>query len=432
MSSVLSKHVVGSMLLASSIALVGIACSNGDSGDSEEHVTPDGGHPDASLDADGRDASALVPDASDDAPDAGPRTCSDDDVCHTALPPDSYLRDVWSAGNGVVWAVGWTEVKNRVPTGTVFRWDGSAWTVHFEMKDRLHTVWGSGSTDIWIGGEGGLFHGTGASSEAITWTKVRSESISSIWGSSATDIWAVGSLWQYTNPYRGTVLHFKGPSANGGDGWEVDPLTSRPAAYQKVWGTSGSDVWLAAVEDNQCTDRYLCRGSRGFVLRSRPDGAGGFTWSEDAMPDFGRVALDSFGSVVTGGASIGGGDTWLFGNKANQYDAFFRGALKTGGSGDYGWSEGTFGTCRDLVSLRGCQGLWLTRAVWGRTPNDVYIAGDYGQLRHWNGTSFSLVKTTIKKIPLQASLFAMWGTSSTDLWIVGDRVALHKVAPGQR
>ena len=74
-------------------------------------------------------------------------------------------------------------------------------------------------------------------------------------------------------------------------------------------------------------------------------------------------------------------------------------------------------------------GLWFNRAVWGKTPNDVYLAGDFGQLRHWNGTDFSLVKTTIDAIPVTAPFYAMWGASSTDLWIVGDEIALHKVSP---
>lgn len=416
MSKALSKNLVGS-LLASSIALVGIACS-----DSEADATgrSDENRPDASLE--GRDSSSDA-DASDDAADAAPRTCSVDDVCHTELPPDSFLRDVWSAGDGVVWAVGFVQHSNQVPTGTVFRWDGSAWTVVFETDKELLAIWGSGATDIWVGGAGGLFHGKGASSDALGWTKVRSEPISSIWGSSATDVWAVGFSWMYTLAYAGTVLHFA-----GADEWEVDPLTSRAAAYQKVWGTSANDMWLAAVEDNQCVD---CGGSRGFVMRRRSNGAGGFTWSEDAMPDFGRVGFHSFGSVVVGGASIGGDAAWLFGFDAKQHDTFFRGASKTDGSGSFTWSQGTFGTCRYTTWELGCLGLWLVRSVWGKDPNDVYIAGDAGRLRHWDGTNLSLVSTTTTKIPTQAALFAMWGTSSTDLWIVGDRVAFHKVAPGQ-
>ena len=65
----------------------------------------------------------------------------------------------------------------------------------------------------------------------------------------------------------------------------------------------------------------------------------------------------------------------------------------------------------------------------GKTPNDVYLAGDFGHLRHWNGTQFSLVRTTITKVPVTAAFYAMWGTSSTDLWIVGDEIALHKTDP---
>ena len=179
MSSVLFRNVVCAALLVSSIALFGFACSNGDA-----DAKPNGGVPDATLETDGGDGDASVADHdASEAPDAQPRTCSDDNVCQTVLPPNSFLRDVWSAGDGVVWAVGWKEPPNSDLTGTILRWDGSAWAVQFETAGQvLSALWGSSPTDIWAGGEGGLYHGTGPSSDAITWTKVRSELVTSIRG----------------------------------------------------------------------------------------------------------------------------------------------------------------------------------------------------------------------------------------------------------
>ncbi|MDF2695572.1 MAG: hypothetical protein K0S65_3955, partial [Labilithrix sp.] len=175
-------------------------------------------------------------------------------------------------------------------------------------------------------------------------------------------------------------------------------------------------------------------GSRGFTLRRRPDGDGGLTWSEAGLPDFvGILPLTGAhrGSQFSAGGSIGTENVWLMGSKSPAtsgpvYDVLFKGAKKTDGSGDYTWSDSSFGTCEGNPP---CDGVWFTRAIWSTSRNSVYLASDNGQLRHWDGNNFTFVKTTVQKIPLYKNLYAMWGTSDTDLWIVGDDVALHKVAP---
>jgi len=432
MTPITNRRILFTTLLASALAAPAIACSNGD----DTNGISDDGQPDASapdapaIPNDAEDASAPDGDASTEAgaTDAAPRTCSEDAVCHTPLPPSSFLRDVWGDGDGVVWAIGWKHRLHTNADGVILRWDGTAWTEHSTIPLRLNAVWGSSPTDIWVGGDGGLFHGTGPSSAQITWTKVRSEPIVSIWGSSANDVWAVGHT-QYS--FNGKVLHYRG----GGDGWEIDPISSRPAAYRKVWGTSASDVWLGANEFSTCGYDH-CNGTRAFALHRAPDG----TWSEDGLPDFiglGQGGGLNPGSEFSGGGSITEGSVWMMGSRAPttyEYptwgpvtDVLFVGTRKADGSG-YTWSDTTFGTCIGFD----CKGIWFNRAVWGKTPNDVYLAGDQGQLRHWNGTSFSYVKTKLEKIPLMTSFYAMWGSSSTDLWIVGDEVALHKVDKSER
>ncbi|OJY27768.1 MAG: hypothetical protein BGO98_41670 [Myxococcales bacterium 68-20] len=431
MTLLMSRRILFPALLASLFATSAIACSSGeDTKGVSDDGQPDASAPDAVSPNEDEDAAAPDGSARPDSSAEPPRTCSDDNICHTALPPKSFLRDVWSAGDGVVWAVGWKDKQLLAADGVILRWDGTSWTAQHKVPLRLNAVWGSSPTDIWVGGDSGLFHGTGPSSAQITWTKVRSEPIVSIWGSSANDVWAVGHTRTWKDFFDGQVLHYRGPSADGGDGWEIDPLSSRPAAYRKVWGTSAQDVWIGGSEFSTCGYDF-CNGSRAFALHRDPDGDGGFTWSE-AGADFVGIEPGSGihrGSEFSGGGSIGSSNVWLMGSKAPKtpiptYDALFIGSKD--GAGDYTWSEGTFGTSQ---GGRGDFGLWFNRAVWGKTPNDVYLAGDFGQLRHWNGTDFSLVKTTIDAIPVTAAFHAMWGSSSTDLWIVGDEIALHKVSP---
>ncbi len=433
-----SRRVLFSALLTSLLAGPAIACSSGDdTNNGGPDLQPDAGTSDAPVLPDedpNDDAAAPDDDAGADAGDAAPRTCSDDLVCHTALPPKSFLRDVWSAGDGVVWAVGRKDALLTNANGTIVRWDGAAWTEVFTDPLRFHAIWGSGPTDIWVGGGSGLFHGTGPSASQITWTKVRSEPIVSIWGASANDIWAVG----HSNGFDGKVLHYTGAGAGGADGWEIDPISSRPAMYVKVWGSSSGDVWLGGAEFATCGFSY-CNGTRAFALHRVPDGDGGVTWSEDGMPDFIGIVPGAgvhAGSTFSGGGSPTGDSVWMMGSRSPTkpdqyssspvYDVVFVGTRKADGSG-YTWSDSTFGTCTGQVF---CQGAWFNRAVWGKAPNDVYLAGEHGQLRHWNGTSFTHVKTTLQKIPMMKSLYGMWGSSGTDLWIVGDEIALHKVDKG--
>ncbi|MDF2697026.1 MAG: hypothetical protein K0S65_5409, partial [Labilithrix sp.] len=342
-----------------------------------------------------------------------------------------------SAGDGVVWAVGWNDQLITDAEGTILRWDGHAWAVHFKAEKRLNAVWGSSPTDLWVGGDDGLYHGTGPSSAEITWTKVRSEPIASIWGTSANDVWAVGSTKTWQTLFDGKVLHYQGPVSDGGDGWEIDAISSRPAAYRKVWGTSDSDVWIGGSEFSTC-GMDICNGTRAITLRRRPAAGGGFEWSDAAMPGFRGIEPATGihpGSEFSGGGFVGQDRVWVMGSQAPKtnnvapvYDVLFMGTPKSDGSGDYAWSDGTFGTCTRNGTVVGCKGLWFSRAVWGKDPNDVFLASDSGQLRHWDGSSFSFVKTTIEKVPITASLFAMWGSSSTDLWIVGDEIALHKTS----
>ena len=61
------------------------------------------------------------------------------------------------------------------------------------------------------------------------------------------------------------------------------------------------------------------------------------------------------------------------------------------------------------------------RAVWGSGPDDVWIAGDYGLLLHWDGQSLTKAVSGTSE-----PLLALWGRAPNDVWAVGwGGTALH-------
>ncbi len=415
------------ILLASAIFSPALACSGGEDASvpgADADAAASDGAPSGS-DATRDEMSDAGSDATVDADaDAESRICSLDGFCHTQVPPNSVFRDL-RLGGGTVFAIAWMNGpadpwgQRKALGGSLLRWDGATWKTDHTEPGRLNAIWGSSPTDLWIGGDDGLFHATGTSPESLDWTKVRSEPVTSIWGSGPNDVWAVGGGSIWSDNFAGKVLHYSGPAADG-DGWEIDPISSSTQmSFAKVWGTSPSDVWIGGVER---TPDFL---SYARVLRRRPDGNGGIAFSANAMPPIGAAGYGE-GSEVTGAGLIGS-HVWVLGYMTdgngvpNVWDVQFQGTPKTDGSGDFDWQRGTWGTCSF-----GCRGVVSARAVWGTNPNDAYVVGDNGYVRHWNGTSFSTVRITITQLPVTASFRAIAGTSNTDIWIVGDGIALHK------
>ncbi|AKU95060.1 hypothetical protein AKJ09_01724 [Labilithrix luteola] len=180
---------------------------------SEDGIAPTS---DASVDGD----ADIGADAEIDA-DAGPRICTDQGWCHSVAPVGQNLVDVWGDGSGTVWAVS--------AQGNVFRWDGTTWNNAFTASSALSVVWGTSPTDVWIGGDAGLLHGTGSSSANLTWTTVTlpdangaTLSIRSLWGTSSTDTWAVARSSE-TDEIGApkTYLAHASSGANGSLSWQL-------------------------------------------------------------------------------------------------------------------------------------------------------------------------------------------------------------------
>ncbi|MBX3205291.1 MAG: hypothetical protein KF764_09490 [Labilithrix sp.] len=355
----------------------------------------------------GADTSALddaaVADASveTDAP-LGPSKCSSDGFCHVPLPAEESLRGVWADGTGIVWAVS--------REGDVLRWDGNAWAIHSSGMGVLLTIWGSGPTDMWIGGEAGLFHGQGATSASIVFTAVPSDStipITSIHGFGPNDVWAVGGRMD-GEIEECRVLHYLGPTGDPATDWKLDPISSRPIEISRVWGSTADEVWLGGTT--------IFGWPQGAVfMRGRPDGDGG-TQFEDVVirkPDV--IESEQF-LWVTGGIVLS--DTFVIGRLWNGIGAAWAGHVEADDAGD----PNGVGTFWNETTLDGFGIL----GVWGRAKDDVWIVGELGRVRHWDGKTWSLPSVTITKFPLTRDLHAIWGSASGEMWIVGDNTVLHR------
>ncbi len=388
----------GVLLAVEGLILAATACAT-----SEEPVAPEGDEaaaPDARVAAD-----TSAPDAPDGSTkDAAVRTCSDQDFCHTALPPNETLRDVWGDGTNV-WSVS--------EEGDVLRWDGTAWKVHASALGALYAVWGSGPTNVWIGGERGLFHGTGASSAALVFAPEAAPGnaqapIRSIWGTGATNVWAVGGYVDADFLPRGRVLRYRAAGDAGPSSWVVDPLSSRPLSFTRVWGTTASGTWIGGDDGSDFAQT-------GGVFRRTPT-ANAFVVVAVRAFDAAAKKDSALVGFTAGGASADGA-MLLAGKNGEATPGFWRGVTPDGGAeaGSYAWSYGA----RDLNDLP-------VHAVWGPSVDDTWAAGDYGRLRRWDGALWKQAALMIADLPVITPLFAMWGASSDDFWVVGRDIALHR------
>ena len=387
------RGFVFAVFSAAAIAVVA-ACAGSD--DAPAATVEDGGAPEAAArgDADTSDA---------DAGDASVRTCSEQNFCHVVLPPDETLRDVWGDGT-IVWAVS--------EEGDVLRWDGQKWSVHTKKLGALYAVWGSGPTDIWIGGERGVYHGTGASSQAIVFEPVDAPGdpaipILSIWGTGPDDVFAVGGhLGAEDFMPHGRVLHRRG-SSDAGAAWELAPISSEPFVFKRVWGSAASGTWIVGDEGSD--------GSQTYALFMRAPGDSDLVpVTIDASPPNGTEP--GAPGVITGAGMMADGRVLVLGSTTSSNATYWYGAAGDGGT--FAWSYDV----RDTNDL-------ALRAVWSLPGKETWAAGDYGRLRSRGPSSETWTQAAmmIADLPVVEPLYGIWGTAADDFWVVGRNTAIHRM-----
>lgn len=174
---------------------------------------------------------------------------------------------VWGTGADVFAVGGWnpSDTDLTFPPGYVVHYDGTAWSSALCCGEGVLTdVWGSSKDDVYLIGTdprndetGFIMHKTGDG-----WSRVFEELFPAfflrIWGSSASDVYvAAGSILRY----RPTLYHFNGTS------WgDASPPTSLVFGESgPIWGSSADDVYLLAFRDIV----HLGEGGWKGLLRSK-------------------------------------------------------------------------------------------------------------------------------------------------------------------
>ncbi|MCW5832120.1 MAG: hypothetical protein KIS78_06675 [Labilithrix sp.] len=262
--------------------------------------------------------------------------------------------------------------------------------------------------------------------------------LTAVWGTSKDDVWAVGS--------RGTILHWDGAA------WTATP-SGTPQTLFAITGSGPNDVWAFS--------------SRGVVLRSTGFAAGAATWTAapPVAPTYAQyppqVHNESLLLAAWAGAA---GALWTAGEpypvvpdgertptpmnlwrraKAGSAAAWDHDVIGSSvavrglwGDAAHGvWAVGgTYGTALQRAGrtfhatvAAGGAPTWTEidsqsstdlHAVWGSSATDVWAVGDRGAVRHW--TNATPKRWAIVDVPTESDLRAVWGSGPSDVWVVGD------------
>ena len=361
--------------------------------------------------------SSATPDAADAADaDAGHRppdlveagTCSTSGLCVADVPVDTQINVTAIRGSAAndVWAVG----TNR----TVVHYDGKVWEKAAPMTDAvtpftMRSVWLGGPNDVWIAAGPIVYHSTGWNGPSGTaWTSaffIDGTSVSAIAGMDGTVLLAR----QVVNDFWTTF-----PALMTCSGWAdeslVDPVevptpmfTAEGAdGFWSLARTRADEAWATSVGSD---DRP---GARVFRIRRATPDAGD--------PDAGDV---------------GDGASW----QLEEYDSrTSRNLYGVWGNEQVVWVVGEGGALRRMTPEKLSSRAFETvaspvtadlRGVHGFGPNDVWAVGDDATVLHFDGKAWTRVATPFDTVSAKPRFFAVWGSSSKDVWIGGNGVMLH-------
>lgn len=242
-------------------------------------------------------------------------------------------------------------------------YDGESWKQEKcsgFSSNNFGPIWGSSESDIYVGSiesTSGIYHFDGTS-----WSPAAGPygEIHEIWGSSPSDIYAVG------RDFGGTVFHFDGNAWT--ERLSAEGL-STIGAIRSVWGSSASDVY--AVSET------------GELLHF--DGS---AWSKASF----TTPSGSYGGLfdIYGFSSS---DIWIA-RGAGSSPALFH------------W-DGT--SWQDVDP--GIPEFVSANAIWGSSPNDIYVSGGSALLIHFDGSSWSEIEGVGDR-----AFTDIWGSSASDVY----------------
>lgn len=343
------------------------------------------------------------------------------------------LKSIWGSGPTDIHAVG--------DKGTALRYDGKDWKeTNPPTTSMIHDVWGSGPTNVFIAADHSTgnylrFNGTSWSTPAPAVSKTKS--IYGIWGSGHTNVYAAG-VYSFMARYNGTswsdhtpgaYLHFRGISGSGAkfvalagdrDGVLLKFVDGKYYGHMHdnvygfplwaVWGSGPSDIYAGG-------DKMLHHDGKSWkVMANSPPHPVYAIWGSDPTTVFAAGTGKDFSRRV--------GNKWVQvpkGTSNTMYAIWGTSATNVYMVGDSGTMVRIQGT--GISAVVPVSSGHKYSAVWGTGPTNVYVVGKGGVIVHFNGAKWTQIKNFTTTTT--ADLTGIWGSSHSDIFVVGTSVAIH-------
>jgi hypothetical protein len=297
------------------------------------------------------------------------------------------LTSVTSGSSSAIWAVG--------AQGSLLSSSGSAWHVSMQSGLTFYSVWASSATDVYVASLGTVLHYNGSS-----WTNnyvSPADSMDGIWGGGPqpATVYTVGengwlgtlSGGTWTSQSIGTSVYSTwGPNTTSfytgaGDGLVGYLNGSTLSSYNL--GTSGN---IMAIWGSSSNNVYAASSSGTIFNEKNTNG----TWNQMTTPGSTGTLYAMYGSSSTDIYAVGASGVVLHNTGTNT------------------WTAQASNTTNTLRSV------WADPATSPYTA-DAYAVGDAGTVQHYNGNKWINMPA-----PVTSRFRGIFGTSSTNLYVVGD------------
>jgi len=275
---------------------------------------------------------------------------------------------------------------------------GGAWHAYASPGTQgVTAVWAFAPDDVWAGSQI-MLHFDGSAFRAVATPPIGF--VADFLGFAPDDLYAVSGQ---------SLLHWDGAAWSAVSfGGAVDPTD-----LQAIWGTSRDDLWLGdslngAVHhfDGATWETTISQTVEVTDLWGAGPGAGAggaiYAAGIFGMSRWGGSAWSSIGdTVVTEAAGLWGfaaDDVWAAGDFATLAH----------------W-DGTAWT--DRFPAGDDRFLDSHASLWGSAPDDVWAVGEAGAISHWDGARWTQVQ--YGTFPYFPRLNKVHGSSASDVWVVG-------------
>ena len=254
------------------------------------------------------------------------------------------------------------------------------------------------------------------------------------------DVWAAGD--------GGVVLRWDGTR------WTQTPTTSPADPVNAIWASAADEAWLALDrkvwrwDGQRWTDTGQPAGQEiAHIWATGPRdvwmfGVGAMRWDGTnwrGVPVRGAPvgAMNLAGWVsATGEVWLGGGQGRLGRGNSQEISTVSTGfpdgnlrSVWSSGAGD-AIAVGDFAVRWDGQSWQAIPAGRALNAVWGTSPSSVWAVGDNGLVMFWNGQAWSVLTTGIPSSPY-LSFNTITGSGPDDIWAFG-RSGNHAHFDGQQ